>query len=161
MAQDTACQLKGVLNLWMAPVVPVQSVHWGHPQRLRHKNTKPQVCSAAFGQDSFFPSIAASTHENMAAHHSGGHKFPCGADASLFACPRLMCQMRLQVYEAIVRHVDWEVVQCLVIAGPGFTKDSFRTFLDAEAVRQDNRYIDQCCHCAMCAYQHQVYDRTN
>lgn len=46
----------------------------------------------------------------------------------------------LQVYEGIVRHVDWEVVRCLVIAGPGFTKDSFRGFLDAEAVRQDNRY---------------------
>ena len=47
----------------------------------------------------------------------------------------------LQVYEGIVRHVDWEVVRCLVIAGPGFTKDSFRGFLDAEAVRQDNRYL--------------------
>ena len=45
----------------------------------------------------------------------------------------------MQVYEAIVRHVDWEIVKCLVIAGPGFTKDSFKTFLEAEAVRQDNR----------------------
>lgn len=45
----------------------------------------------------------------------------------------------VQVYEAVVRHVDWEVVKCLVIAGPGFAKDSFRAFLDAEAVRQDNR----------------------
>ena len=40
-----------------------------------------------------------------------------------------------------MRHVDWEVVRCLVIAGPGFTKDSFKAFLDAEAVRQDNRYL--------------------
>lgn len=46
----------------------------------------------------------------------------------------------LQVYDAITRHVDWEVVKCLVIAGPGFTKDSFKTFLEAEAVRQDTRY---------------------
>lgn len=45
----------------------------------------------------------------------------------------------MQVYDAITRHVDWEVVKCLVIAGPGFTKDSFKTFLEAEAVRQDNR----------------------
>ena len=45
----------------------------------------------------------------------------------------------VQVYDAITRHVDWEVVKCLVIAGPGFTKDSFKTFLEAEAVRQDNR----------------------
>ncbi len=47
----------------------------------------------------------------------------------------------MQVYEAVVRHVDWEVVKCLVIAGPGFTKDSFKTFLDAEAVRQDYRFV--------------------
>ena len=46
----------------------------------------------------------------------------------------------LQVYDAISRHVDWDVVKCLVIAGPGFTKDSFKAFLEAEAVRQDNRY---------------------
>jgi hypothetical protein len=30
------------------------------------------------------------------------------------------------VYEAVARHVDWGVVKCLVIAGPGFAKDSFR-----------------------------------
>ena len=51
----------------------------------------------------------------------------------------LIAMNLVQVYEAVVRHVDWEVVKCLVIAGPGFTNDSFKTFLDAEAVRQDNR----------------------
>lgn len=43
------------------------------------------------------------------------------------------------VFEAVARHVDWGIVKCLVIAGPGFAKDSFRTFLDAEAVRRDVR----------------------
>ncbi len=38
-----------------------------------------------------------------------------------------------------MRHVDWDVVKCLVLAGPGFTKDSFKTFLEAEAIRQDYR----------------------
>ena len=38
-----------------------------------------------------------------------------------------------------MRHVDWDVVKCLVIAGPGFTKDSFKAFLEVEAVRQDYR----------------------
>lgn len=28
------------------------------------------------------------------------------------------------------RHVDWEVVRCLVIAGPGFAKEQFRAFLE-------------------------------
>jgi protein pelota len=44
-----------------------------------------------------------------------------------------------RVLQAIVRYVDWDVVKCLVIAGPGFTKDKFREFLDLEAVRQDIR----------------------
>lgn len=40
-----------------------------------------------------------------------------------------------------MRHVDWSIVKCLVIAGPGFTKDEFRSFLDAEAVRRDDRAL--------------------
>lgn len=39
----------------------------------------------------------------------------------------------------MVRHVDWSIVKCLVIAGPGFAKDSFKTYLDAEAVKRDIR----------------------
>ena len=38
-----------------------------------------------------------------------------------------------------MRDVDWDIVKCLVVAGPGFTKDAFRAHLDAEAVRQDIR----------------------
>ncbi len=44
-----------------------------------------------------------------------------------------------QVLQAVVKHVDWEVVKCLVIAGPGFAKDEFRKHLEAEAVRQNIR----------------------
>lgn len=29
-----------------------------------------------------------------------------------------------------MRHVDWDVVRCLVIAGPGFAKEQFKEFLD-------------------------------
>ena len=45
----------------------------------------------------------------------------------------------LQVYAAVVRHVDWGMIKCLVIAGPGFAKESFRDYLNAEAVRKDTR----------------------
>jgi protein pelota len=45
----------------------------------------------------------------------------------------------LQVFAAVVRHIDWGIVKCLVIAGPGFAKDSFKTYLDAEAVKRDVR----------------------
>lgn len=41
---------------------------------------------------------------------------------------------------AVERHVNWETVKCLVIAGPGFVKDDFKKHMDAEAVRRDLRY---------------------
>ena len=31
----------------------------------------------------------------------------------------------------MARHVDWGVVRCLVIAGPGFAKEQFREYLSA------------------------------
>lgn len=43
------------------------------------------------------------------------------------------------VYSAVVRHVDFSIVKCLVIAGPGFSKDQFKEFLDLEAVRRSDR----------------------
>lgn len=42
--------------------------------------------------------------------------------------PSVVCFV--QVFAAIVRHVDWDIVRCLVIAGPGFAKDEFREYLD-------------------------------
>ena len=47
--------------------------------------------------------------------------------------------MALACSQAVVKSVDWDIVKCLVIAGPGFTKDAFKSYLDAEAVRQDLR----------------------
>lgn len=46
-----------------------------------------------------------------------------------------------RVFNAIVRHVDWDIVKCLVIAGPGFAKDSFREYLDLEAQRKEIRTL--------------------
>lgn len=45
-----------------------------------------------------------------------------------------------QVFRAVVESVNWEVVRCFVIAGPGFTKDEFLEYLTAQAVKQDIRY---------------------
>ena len=44
-----------------------------------------------------------------------------------------------RVFSAVVRHVDWEVIKCLVIAGPGFAKDAFKAYLDLEAQRREVR----------------------
>lgn len=46
-----------------------------------------------------------------------------------------------KVFSAVVRHVDWDIVRCLVIAGPGFTKDQFREHLDKEAQRREVRTL--------------------
>ncbi len=40
----------------------------------------------------------------------------------------------------VERHIDWEVVKCLVVAGPGFVKDDFKKHMEEEAVRRDLRY---------------------
>lgn len=55
----------------------------------------------------------------------------------------------LQVFNAVIRHVDWNIVRCLVIAGPGFTREEFKKYLDAEAVRRDVRCVCLL-QCAMC-----------
>lgn len=48
-----------------------------------------------------------------------------------------------QCNDAVVAHVDWDVVQCLVLAGPGFAKDSLREHLLSEAARTGNRALLQ------------------
>lgn len=44
-----------------------------------------------------------------------------------------------RVMTAVERHIDWEIVKCLVVAGPGFVKDDFKKHLEEEAVRRDLR----------------------
>ena len=43
------------------------------------------------------------------------------------------------VLQAVLRHVDFGVVRCLVLAGPGFTKDELLKYMMAEAQRRDLR----------------------
>jgi len=44
-----------------------------------------------------------------------------------------------------VRHVDWEIIKCLVIAGPGFAKDKFLEYLNAEAVKRELKCAAHSC----------------
>ncbi|XP_048533822.1 protein PELOTA 1-like [Triticum urartu] len=41
-----------------------------------------------------------------------------------------------RVLDAFVKHVDFDLVQCVVIASPGFTKDQFRDYMLLEAARR-------------------------
>eukprot|EP00798_Chlamydomonas_sp_ICE-L_P020736 gene20736-27552_t len=62
---------------------------------------------------------------------------------------------------AVLRHVDWNIIKCLVIAGPGFAKDSFKEHMDLEAVRQNIRPLIENKNCivlapASTAYKHSL-----
>ncbi|KAM9838085.1 protein pelota homolog [Aulostomus maculatus] len=45
------------------------------------------------------------------------------------------------VMQAILRHINFDVVKCILVASPGFVKDQFMTYLFKEAVRQDNKIL--------------------
>ncbi|GAA5831835.1 hypothetical protein JCM11251_003903 [Rhodosporidiobolus azoricus] len=48
-----------------------------------------------------------------------------------------------QVYDAVNRHFDFEQLKVLIIASPGFTKETVYNFLQEEAVRQSNKALIQ------------------
>lgn len=45
------------------------------------------------------------------------------------------------VMQGILRHINFDVVKCILIASPGFVKDQFTTYLFKEAVRHDNKVL--------------------
>ncbi|CAM9139285.1 unnamed protein product [Lampetra planeri] len=45
------------------------------------------------------------------------------------------------VMQAILRHINFDVVKCVLVASPGFVKDQFIAYLFKEAVRQDNKLL--------------------
>ncbi|KAJ3035682.1 hypothetical protein HDV00_003569 [Rhizophlyctis rosea] len=46
-----------------------------------------------------------------------------------------------QVYQAILRHVNFEVVKVLILASPGFVKDALHTYILQTATRTDAKQI--------------------
>lgn len=46
-----------------------------------------------------------------------------------------------RTYEAVCQHVDFSIVRCLVIAGPGFTRDQFREYLLSTAQQRADKDI--------------------
>jgi protein pelota len=45
------------------------------------------------------------------------------------------------MYQAILRHVDFSQIKCVVLASPGFVKDDFYQYLLQESVRRDDRVL--------------------
>jgi len=48
-----------------------------------------------------------------------------------------------RTYDAVKAHVDFAVVRCLLLAGPGFAKDAFREYLLTEAQRVGDKAVLQ------------------
>ncbi|KAL0087246.1 eRF1 domain 1 [Phycomyces blakesleeanus] len=46
-----------------------------------------------------------------------------------------------QIYQAILRHVHFDIVKAIIIASPGFVKDQFYTYMMDQAVKTDNKTI--------------------
>ncbi|KAH9502895.1 hypothetical protein Btru_074734 [Bulinus truncatus] len=46
-----------------------------------------------------------------------------------------------QIIQAFQRHVNFDIVKCVLIASPGFVKDQFADYLFAQAVKQDDKNI--------------------
>ncbi|KAI9150929.1 Translation factor pelota [Blastocladiella emersonii ATCC 22665] len=46
-----------------------------------------------------------------------------------------------QVYQAVLRHIDFAVIKCVLVASPGFLKDQLFEYMISEAVRTENRVL--------------------
>eukprot|EP00038_Savillea_parva_P008853 m.179624 g.179624 ORF g.179624 m.179624 type:complete len:421 (+) comp14811_c0_seq1:251-1513(+) len=46
-----------------------------------------------------------------------------------------------QVYDSVARDIDFDVVKCVVLAGPGFTKDEFFEHFQKRAVLEENKTL--------------------
>mmetsp|Transcript_43661 Transcript_43661/g.102822 ORF Transcript_43661/g.102822 Transcript_43661/m.102822 type:complete len:413 (-) Transcript_43661:473-1711(-) len=59
-----------------------------------------------------------------------------------------------QVMKGVMNHVDFSIVKCLIIASPGFVKDSFMDYIYAQAHKQDLKALLEqrdkflLCHCS-------------
>lgn len=43
--------------------------------------------------------------------------------------------------QAIVRHVDFNIVKCVLIGSPGFVRDQFYEYMFRTAVKTDNKIL--------------------
>ncbi|ESN93705.1 hypothetical protein HELRODRAFT_157806 [Helobdella robusta] len=46
-----------------------------------------------------------------------------------------------QIIQAITRHVNFEVVKCVLLASPGFVKDQFFEYMMLQAIKNDNKSL--------------------
>ncbi|XP_065663237.1 protein pelota isoform X2 [Hydra vulgaris] len=48
-----------------------------------------------------------------------------------------------QIIQAVIRHFNFDVLKCILIASPGFVKDQFYDYMFAQAIRLDQKIITE------------------
>lgn len=43
--------------------------------------------------------------------------------------------------QGILRHIDFNIVKCVIIASPGFVKDQFFEYMMQQAIKTDNKLL--------------------
>jgi hypothetical protein len=74
------------------------------------------------------------------------HIFPKCLACSAFPVNMIISVQGLQRYfesvmQGILRHVNFDVVKCILIASPGFVRDQFYEYMFQQAVKLDNKIL--------------------
>lgn len=43
--------------------------------------------------------------------------------------------------QGILRHINFDIVKCIILASPGFVKDQFMDYMIQQAIKLDNKVI--------------------
>lgn len=43
--------------------------------------------------------------------------------------------------QGILRHINFDIVKCIILASPGFVKDQFMDYMIQQAIKLDNKII--------------------
>lgn len=43
--------------------------------------------------------------------------------------------------QGILRHINFDIVKCIILASPGFVKDQYMDYMTQQAIKTDNKVI--------------------
>ncbi|AWP17664.1 putative protein pelota -like [Scophthalmus maximus] len=110
-----------------------------------HSESRCGSCGNAGGSSQ--PGSGDPRHDS-APCKSGGHhssqetgKLHSAREDCVCLCLQALERFYEAVMQAILRHINFDVVKCFLVGSPGFVKDQFIAYLFREAVRQDNKLL--------------------
>lgn len=45
------------------------------------------------------------------------------------------------IMQGILRHINFDIVKCIILASPGFVKDQYMDYMIQQAIKTDNKII--------------------